>query len=168
MRLKRLGLFFPIALVLLLADCSTKRLAEQHLMLGSPEQVIGDVLRFTLAYNQGAAFGLSLGAHSRILFLLIAVAAIPFLYWLYRTRRPGDHLQGIAFALVAGGAAGNALDRVISSGGVVDFIDVGIGSYRFWTFNLADAGITVAAVALLCLAVRDEVRSRKRSSAAEP
>lgn len=42
-------------------------------------------------------------------------------------------------ALVAGGAMGNLIDRLRSPRGVVDFIDVGIGDARFWTFNVADA-----------------------------
>src|ERR1051325_7382530 len=44
---------------------------------------------------------------------------------------------------------GNLVDRLRSSAGVVDFIDIGVRSVRFWTFNLADMGITTGAVLLL-------------------
>jgi signal peptidase II len=50
---------------------------------------------------------------------------------------------------VAGGALGNALDRLRSARGVVDFIDVGVGAARFWTFNVADMAITVGAIFLV-------------------
>ncbi len=50
--------------------------------------------------------------------------------------------------MLAGRALGNLVDRVRSPLGVVDFIDVGIGHYRFWTFNLADAGITLEVIVL--------------------
>jgi signal peptidase II len=54
----------------------------------------------------------------------------------------------LALALVCGGAVGNLIDRVRSSRGVVDFIDVGVGSYRWPTFNVADIAVTCGAVAL--------------------
>jgi lipoprotein signal peptidase len=44
----------------------------------------------------------------------------------------------------------------------VDFIDIGIGPHRFWTFNIADVGVTFGTAALtwiLCVrAARDERR----------
>jgi signal peptidase II len=47
---------------------------------------------------------------------------------------------------------------------VVDFIDVGVGDLRFWTFNIADVGITCGAV-MLVLALQ---RSQDFESAALP
>ena len=55
----------------------------------------------------------------------------------------------VGVALVTGGALGNLLDRLRSSAGVVDFIDVGVRNVRFWTFNVADMGITIGALLLL-------------------
>jgi signal peptidase II len=70
------------------------------------------------------------------------VAAILALLVLYRRTAPEARLRAAALALVAGGAMGNLLDRLRSPLGVVDFIDVGIGDARFWTFNVADVGVT--------------------------
>jgi signal peptidase II len=50
---------------------------------------------------------------------------------------------------VLGGAIGNLLDRLTRTEGVVDFIDIGVGSIRFWTFNVADMGVTVGAIGVL-------------------
>jgi signal peptidase II len=50
--------------------------------------------------------------------------------------------------LLAGGAIGNLIDR-LAFGYVLDFIDIGVGSLRFWTFNIADAGISLGIVILL-------------------
>jgi signal peptidase II len=50
--------------------------------------------------------------------------------------------------LLAGGAVGNLIDR-LAFGYVLDFIDIGVGSLRFWTFNIADAGISLGIVILL-------------------
>jgi len=58
-------------------------------------------------------------------------------------------VQPIALALIAAGALGNLLDRLRSARGVVDFIDVGIGDTRFWTFNVADSGVTMGALLLM-------------------
>ena len=58
---------------------------------------------------------------------------------------------------------GNLLDRVRSPLGVVDFIDVGIGDTRFWTFNLADLGVTVGALLLAAVLWRDDKRAEDRA-----
>jgi signal peptidase II len=148
--LSRKALFFwPLAGVLLLTDCTTKVLAVEHLSQGSvPRQLVGSWLRLTLAYNQGAAMGLTLGPWSRLGFGLLALAALGVLFHMYRRTAPTAALRAAALALLVAGATGNLLDRIRSSHGVVDFIDIGVGSLRFWTFNLADTWITLGAVLL--------------------
>ncbi|HVK00363.1 MAG TPA: signal peptidase II [Gemmatimonadales bacterium] len=79
--------------------------------------------------------------------------ALLILGQLYRRTSPGDGLAAAGLALIASGALGNLLDRLRSPRGVVDFIDVGIGDMRFWTFNVADVGITCGAI-LLVLALQ--------------
>lgn len=151
--------FWPLLFLLVFADCTTKRLAERHLMPEHvPHQVAGDVVRLTLAYNPDAAMGISLGEHSRLGFSLIALVVVAVLGSVYRTTPSQDGLQAMALALVAGGAIGNVMDRFRAPGGtyrgVVDFIDIGIGGWRFWTFNLADVGVTCGAVLLALLLLR--------------
>ena len=53
-----------------------------------------------------------------------------------------------SLALVCGGAVGNLLDRIRSTSGVVDFIDVGLRESRWPTFNVADASISFGALLL--------------------
>ena len=151
--------FWPLLFLLVFADCTTKRLAERHLVPEHvPHQVAGDVVRLTLAYNPDAAMGISLGEHSRLGFSLIALVVVAVLASVYRTTQSQDGLQAMALALVAGGAIGNVMDRFRAPGGtyrgVVDFIDIGIGGWRFWTFNLADVGVTCGAVLLALLLLR--------------
>ena len=142
-------LFWPLAIVLLLADCTTKELAVERLSPASvPHEILGDWLRLTLAYNQGAAMGLTLGPWSRLGFAVLAIAALVVLVKLYRQTAPTAAVRTAALALLIAGAAGNLLDRIRSPHGVIDFIDVGIGPVRFWTFNLADTWITVGALLL--------------------
>jgi signal peptidase II len=148
--------FWPLLLLLVFADCTTKRLAEEHLVPEHvPHPVVGEVVQFTLAYNRGAAFSFSLGRYSRVGFTAIAVGVLIALASVYRSTGAHDRVQATALALVAGGAIGNALDRLRSPGGVyrgvVDFIDIGVGGWRFWTFNLADIGVTCGAILLAIL-----------------
>jgi len=149
--------FWPILGTLILADCSTKELVATALSGNpGPHPLMGEWLRVTLAYNPGAAMNLSFGGASRAVFGGFAVAAILALLLLYRRTAPEARLRAAALALVAGGAMGNLLDRLRSPLGVVDFIDVGIGDVRFWTFNVADVGVTVGAVLLAMVLWRDE------------
>jgi signal peptidase II len=142
--------FWPLFLLVLLTDCATKRAAETHLVPAHvPHELFGELVRLTLAYNPGAAMSLSLGAHSRIGFSLLALAALGILGHMYHRTSAGDGLAAAGLALIASGALGNLLDRLRSPRGVVDFIDVGFGDVRFWTFNIADVGITCGAVLLI-------------------
>ncbi len=111
-------------------------------------EVLGDWIRLRLVYNQGAAFGLDLGAWQRWIFMAVAAGAVVMLWRLARQSPAADWLRQGSCALVAGGAAGNLIDRVRSAQGVVDFIDVGVGMTRWPTFNVADMGVSCGAIAL--------------------
>ena len=146
----RARVFWPIVLTLLIADCTTKELAETYLAPEhTPHEVAGSVLRLTLAHNAGAAMSLSLGRYSRMGFSLAALLALIVLVRLYLTTPASARRRAAALALLVGGAVGNLLNRLLSPRGVTDFIDIGVQSWRFWTFNVADAGITIGAVLLL-------------------
>jgi signal peptidase II len=139
--------FWPLAIALLVTDCASKRVVESRLHLGVPRPVVGETVRFTLSYNTNAAMGFPLGGRL-VLSALSVVALIVVGVWYHRSR-PADRLRVIGVALVTGGALGNLLDRLRSAAGVVDFIDVGVRDVRFWTFNVADMGITIGAVLLM-------------------
>lgn len=141
--------FWPVLLAVLLLDCSTKRIAVETLSPPDvPHNVLGDFLRLTLAYNPGAATGIVLGAESRWLLSAAAFVVIAILWNAYRRTAPADTTRVIALALLTGGAIGNVIDRVRGPSGVVDFIDLGLGSVRFWTFNVADVAVTTGALLL--------------------
>lgn len=159
---RKARVFWPVAALLLLADCTSKEAVVEQLgaQQGVPHSIVGDVLRFTLHYNTDAAMGITLGAYSRIGFIITALLAIAVLASVYRQTEPSQTRQLIAIALVCGGAAGNMLDRIRSARGVVDFIDVGLGAHRFYIFNVADMGVSLGAVALALLLWRSDTVSR--------
>ncbi|MEO8198911.1 MAG: signal peptidase II [Gemmatimonadota bacterium] len=149
--------FWALAAGMLLTDCATKRVAELELAPANiSHPVMGDVVRLTLAYNQGSAMSLWTGPDARLLLSLFAVIAVAVILRLYQLTPPTQRLRIAGLALVAGGAAGNLLDRIRSGRGVVDFIDVGIGASRFWVFNVADIGVTLGALMLALAMARAE------------
>jgi signal peptidase II len=152
------------------ADVVSKVLAEHMLAPRyTPHSIVGDIVRFTLAYNPGAAFSMSLGAYSRVIFGAFALVALVVLWRLYRMTgsgvRAGDGWRIVALGLAWGGAAGNLIDRFRSPQGVVDFIDIGYGNVRFWTFNVADSAVTIGAV-LLAWSLAQEDRQQREAEAA--
>jgi signal peptidase II len=160
-------LFWGTAIAIVAADLVTKILAESLLARRLPVEVFGEWVRLRLVYNEGAAFGLHLGEHSRWIFFALALLALIVLGSMVRSTRPGDRLRLLALALVCGGATGNLVDRVRSPEGVVDFLDVGLRDWRWPTFNVADSAITVGAVALAIL-LWLEGRSAHRAKEAGP
>jgi signal peptidase II len=154
-------------------DLVTKLLAERYLPPRYlPHHVVGDFIRFTLAYNPGAAFSMSVGSYSRVVFGAFAVVALVVLWRLYRMTgagvRAGDRMRVVALGLAFGGAAGNLIDRFRSPQGVVDFIDIGIRDVRFWTFNVADSAVTIGAIALAWSLSREERDTAAANQAAAP
>ena len=141
--------FWSVAAVVTVLDFVTKQLAESSLQRGETVEVLGNFLRFTLGYNTGIAFGLTLGNASRLVLIAVTLLTMGLILWLFRSVDARHKLQVFAFGLIMGGAIGNLLDRMFGSQGVIDFIDVGVGTSRFWTFNIADSAITVGAVLLI-------------------
>lgn len=142
--------YWLFTLLVVVFDVVTKHLAVQNLApIHVPHEILGDVVRFTLAYNPGAAFGFNLGPASRWIFATLSVVIVVVLLRSTRQLVLQSRLAAIGVPIVIGGAVGNLLDRIRFREGVVDFIDVGIGNVRFWTFNVADSAVTVGAICLV-------------------
>jgi signal peptidase II len=154
--LARDRVFWTLLVLIAVVDVFTKRWAENALGLHTPEEVVGHWLRWTLTYNTGAAMNLSLGAASRVVFSAVAIGMIIYLFRLYRQTHPAARAAPAALAMISAGAFGNLLDRLRHEKGVVDFIDVGTANWRFWTFNVADMGVTMGALLLALLLLREE------------
>ena len=163
---RRATSFWTTFLGVFLLDVASKRMAVAYFSPAHvPHDIVGDFLRFTLAYNQGGAMSLSLGPSSRWWFTVLALGTLIVLGWLYRQTPPHDRVQLTALALVCGGAVGNLVDRVRWGRGVVDFIDIGLGSHRFFTFNVADVGVTLGTVLLTWSLTRRAARDGEAAKA---
>src|SRR3954469_264778 len=162
-------LFWTTVVLVVLLDQLSKEWAVRSLMPPHiPHEIWGDVLRFTLAYNRGAAFSMSVGDHSRWIFGGFALVALVILWRLFRGSRPGETMRVLALALAFGGAAGNLIDRFRPRASVVDFIDIGVGTVRFWTFNLADTAVTFGAIMLALVLWKEDSAAEAEPEPAPP
>jgi signal peptidase II len=157
-------LFIATAIMTVVLDLITKLIAEATLLRTPGIAVVGDWVQLRLVYNPGAAFGLSVGPYSRWIFFVVALVAVFVLARMSRTSSAGDKFRQFALGLVAGGAAGNLIDRVRSARGVVDFLDVGIGALRWPTFNVADIAVSCGAIALAISLWREDARRAEAES----
>jgi signal peptidase II len=136
--------------VVLALDQFTKHLVEKHMRMFEVVPVVRGFFNLTRVRNKGAAFSLFSTAPDgfRSAFFisvsLVAVAVIAIMI-----RKANDRLLVVSFALIAGGAVGNLVDRV-RYGEVVDFIQWYVKSWYWPSFNVADSAITVG-VALLVI-----------------
>jgi len=125
--------------------------------------VFGDYVRLVLWHNEGAAFGLHLGGQwVHIGLSLLAMVLVGYL--IVHTPRT-DRVSLSGFSLIVGGAVGNLWDR-FHVGRVTDFIDLGVGMYRWPTFNLADAAVVVG-IGLLIIAHLRNTRAARLAEAGE-
>jgi signal peptidase II len=156
-------LWAPLVLVV---DFVSKRLVlANESALRAKVEILGEFLRFIYVRNPGSAMGLF--PVGRVVLVAVSFAASIFLVYLYRTTDARLAVRRGAMAAILGGAVGNLIDRVFYGGLVVDFIDVGLGSSRFYTFNVADMGVTVGG-ALLFLCILLEGRLRRDQEEEEP
>ncbi len=159
-------LYWGAGLAVLALDTVTKFFAERELLRSAGRSVIGNIFQLRLVYNPGAAFGLDLGPMSRWIFMAVAIAAVILLFRYHRSAESGDWFRQLALGLVSGGALGNLVDRIRSSQGVVDFLDVGVGGWRWPTFNVADMAVSCGAIALAISLWRED--ARREAAARDP
>lgn len=145
----RWGVFLGVAGTVIVLDQLTKAWLVANVAVGEVMSVIGDLVRFVQSQNSGALFGLF--RDQAILFALVSIGVIGLIV-LYHGRAGRSLYLSIALGLLLGGAIGNMIDR-LRLGYVVDWVDVGLGSLRFWTFNVADSAISLAIVMLVGLAL---------------
>lgn len=159
------ALIFP---VIMAVDVITKRWALEALALERGE-LLGGLVPLTLAFNKGAAFGMSIGDDSRWFFVPVTIIALILLGILYKQAERNDYLRILSITLVVSGAVGNLYDRVRWSRGVVDFLGpVQLPIFGpFPIFNVADMAITCGAVLLAISFWLEERQEAAKEAAAK-
>jgi signal peptidase II len=144
----RSGRWLWLALVILVADRATKYAVESLTPEGFRLELVPHVVWLVHSVNPGIAFGMLSGSGSTavsIAEIAVSAAVVGLLAWLLASGRAGGTASQAGIALIAGGAAGNLLDRILH-GGVTDFVELRAGRFAWPAFNLADSAITVGAL----------------------
>ena len=150
-RARTLAVMLGVAAVVITADAVSKALALRDLPGHQPVRLLDGLLTLELKLNPGAAFGL--GTSYTAIIALIACGVV--VYVIRMAARLRSLAWTIGLGLLLGGAAGNLGDRLFRApgplrGSVVDWLNL---PHFPWTFNLADAAITCAAVLVGILAL---------------
>ena len=141
-------LVFSLALVVIIADQTSKIWAVKYLSLGRVLVIFPRYVELAYTTNTGAAFGMFHSATLVLGFIALVTGIGIALYVLYFCKGLNTY-KIIAIGLILGGALGNFVDR-FRLHYVVDFIDIHLGSYQWPVFNVADSAICVG-VALLAI-----------------
>jgi signal peptidase II len=154
-----------VSLAVVAADRVTKYAIERFTSESFRRDIVPKVIVLVHSVNPGIAFGLLSESASKWVALTLMVmsgAVIVLLAFLLVTASAGDAVTETGFALIAGGAAGNLIDRVLY-GGVTDFLELHAGRFQWPAFNLADSAITVGAflVAIALLRGRQHPRHER-------
>lgn len=148
--LRRWLLFATLAVGVLVADQATKVWITTSLTPGqAPVEVLDSWLRIVYWTNSGILFGLL--PQSGPAFAVVSIVVVG-LIGLYHAKAARGIVTTLALGLLLGGALGNLVDR-LRFGAVIDWVDMGIGQWRFFTYNIGDAAISTAIALLLLMAV---------------
>jgi signal peptidase II len=145
-RLRALIPYAVVTAVAVAADQWIKYLVETWLPMQEAIELL-PFLALYRTYNTGVAFSM-FSSIGDIGLLAIAAGVILFVLYLAWRTEPGNWIARLGFALIVGGALGNIIDRA-TYGHVVDYILFHTPVWSFAVFNLADAFITIGAIAVV-------------------
>ncbi len=154
--MKKSSPYALIMIALIALDQATKHLVARTVDLYESVPVIPGFFNITRLHNQGAIFGSFSQTDNKLVFALLTAASFAALalvvYFFFKTP-PADKLMKVALTLIAAGALGNQLDRLIR-GHVIDFLDFYVGKAHWPFFNVADSCITIGACLMLVILFR--------------
>ena len=161
--LKYINKSFIINLLIILSIFGLDRFSKAYVISINGKSLSSDLfvskyLNINLIYNEGIAFGLLSFEENyiyQILTTIIFIIIIILLFMIFRANT--KKYEKIGLILIVGGALGNFYDRIIYNA-VPDFIDLHIGNFHWFIFNIADIFITIGVLWLIFL----EIISKKK------
>jgi len=152
-----------LTLAVVVGDRALKYAIERKTSEGFRRELIPNFATLVHSVNSGIAFGILSETASKwisIALILSAAAIVILLCWVLAAGHAGGATSQAGFALIAGGAAGNLIDRLLH-GGVTDFLELHAGKFFWPAFNLADSAITVGAVLVAFELLRGQPRASR-------
>jgi len=134
-----------VALTVLAADQASKWVFLNHSTSLFEKQISWMSFRLMATVNTELAFSIS-APRSLFLPIIIVLFAVLLCFWAREVAMNRPHVLWLTF--VVGGAAGNLLDRFMH-GGVVDWLEIMLGSWSWSSLNLADIMIVVGVLGYL-------------------
>jgi signal peptidase II len=157
-------IWLSVVFAIIFVDQYAKFLVVERLNLFD-RLILTSFLDLTRLHNTGAAFSIfasDSGWQRWPLVLISAGVGATLIGWLVRNASKSPVLQNTAFAMIAGGAIGNLIDR-LNQGYVVDFILLHIGQWHFPAFNVADSCITIGLILFLIETYHSSKQAEKMS-----
>ena len=146
-------IFWLIFIVGLVLDLYTKKTVFEWLSDTGSVSIVGDFLRFIIAENTGAAFGIAAG--KRLLLVSTSVLALAGVIGVFLFGHIKPRVVQVALGLFAAGVSGNLYDRLFNDGMVRDFIDVTYRPNTHWpAFNIADSMLCISVGLLIISTLR--------------
>ena len=166
---RRMGTALPwwaLALAVVVVDFASKHAVRLNWPKGTVIPVT-EFFNFVSARNPGAAFSMlaDAGGWQRYFFLGLALVVSAVLMWMLMS--PLRRREALAYALILGGAIGNAIDRLLF-GEVTDFLDFHASGWHWPAFNGADIAITLGAACLILSAFGGNATPSVASSPGRP
>ena len=137
-------LIYGLIVVIVALDQWSKWAIKTSFNLYQSKPVIQDLLHFTYVTNDGMAFGLSFPGGRHVL-LILTILLTGFIIGFLWKEKNGHPLIKYGLALILSGAIGNLIDRLLY-GKVVDFLDLMIGDFHWYIFNIADSSVTIGMI----------------------
>ncbi len=160
----RWPIFLGLAAAVVVVDQLVKAWLVGTIDPGESIPILGDLLRLIHTRNSGAVFGMF--RDNALLFGIASIVVIGLIV-VFHGRSPRSAYLSVTLGLLLGGALGNLTDR-LRLGYVVDFVDAGIGTLRFYTFNVADAAISLSVLLLILVAIRPSLAEPVAAGGATP
>lgn len=148
---------YLIIIILIFFDQIIKYLVIDNFYLGQSIQIIKNFFNITYVTNDGAAWNILSG--NKIFFIILAISAVIFIIAYSKNK---ERYEKYAYAVLISGIIGNLLDRIFY-GCVIDYLDFNIFGYKFPVFNLADICITLSAIVLLLIEVKQSGKNRSNN-----
>ena len=148
----KFSLIASTSVISVAVDQYTKYLANQHLISRDPISFLNDFFVLIYSINHGAFLGLghTLPENIRTLIFSALVGIFLVAFTIYAlSNKTFSTMSNIACGLIISGGFSNLYDRITNHGGVVDFMNMGIGSLRTGIFNVADMAIMAGTIILL-------------------
>ena len=139
--------YFFLFLSLFIFDRIAKWWVLRELVHGNIH--LNPYLSLSLSFNRGISWGL-FSFSSSLLFWLLTLF-IAFIIMVFIGYTVHEHVSGrsvVGEVMVCAGAVSNLFDRFLY-GGVVDFIEIHIGTWFWPSFNIADSCITVGIILIV-------------------